>query len=156
MLKIITDDLLSITKGILCHQVNCQNAYGKGLALSLALKYPVTKQAYHKQCQSTPKSQLLGTIQKIPITTDLMVCNLFSQFYYGNAFVTKKCYTDIPILIQSIQTVCHTHPEQSVYIPYGIGCGLGGASWNVITEELEHLKLHNLIVIKLPETSKRR
>ena len=36
----IKGDLLEITEGIICHQVNCQRVAGAGLALQIRKKWP--------------------------------------------------------------------------------------------------------------------
>jgi len=39
-MKEIIGDILDITEGVICHQVNCQKVAGAGLALAIRKKYP--------------------------------------------------------------------------------------------------------------------
>ena len=41
-------DITSITKGVIMHQVNCQNVMGSGVAKALYTKYPQVKSEFHK------------------------------------------------------------------------------------------------------------
>ena len=41
-------DITTITKGVIMHQVNCQNVMGAGVAKALYTKYPQVKEQFHQ------------------------------------------------------------------------------------------------------------
>lgn len=46
------NSVLDVTDGIICHQVNCQNVMGAGIARAIYEKYPKVKELYHKRCET--------------------------------------------------------------------------------------------------------
>lgn len=144
-MKYQTGNICDIRSGCICHQVNCQNVMGAGAAKALYSKWPVVKQSYHKLCDKTEKRQLLGMLQFVPVSNELVVANSFSQFYYGNGLVNGRCYTDMDKLETNIRACCQKFLE--VYIPYKIGCGLAGGNWEELAQRI--FDLQNLTVIKL-------
>lgn len=143
-MKITKGNLLDINKGIIIHQVNCKNVMGAGVAKSLYEKYPIIKTKYHEMCNKVSKSiELLGQWQIIDISNDLKIVNLFSQYDYGYG----NKFTDEKLLINGINQICFLYYPKTVYIPYKIGCGLGGGNWNVIKNGISDN--NNLIAIKL-------
>ena len=62
-------DITSITKGVIMHQVNCQNVMGSGVAKALYTKYPQVKLEFHKLAQVyTTQQSRYGLFQKIKNT----------------------------------------------------------------------------------------
>ena len=134
-------DILSIEKGIIIHQVNCQNVIGAGISGPIIKKYPKVKAAYHFIFEKMLKEKIFGKWQAIPVTNDLMVVNAFTQFEYGNPSRTKRVYTDIDKLVHVIKSICEKYPDKEVYIPDHIGCGYGGANWDDLLKLLEPLRV---------------
>lgn len=145
-LKSITD----VTEGIIVHQVNCQNVMGAGVARAIYEKYPKVKSDYHTFCSGMkdPKA-LLGDMLYTGIKENLYVISLFTQEFYGNSKITKKCYTHEDLLIARIIHICEKHKQMPIYIPEYIGCGLAGGNWSYIKGELEKAKLPNLGIVSL-------
>ena len=52
-MKVIKGDLLKAKEDIIIHQVNCQGAYGAGLAKQIANKYPKAKKEYVRSVSYT-------------------------------------------------------------------------------------------------------
>lgn len=44
---LIQKDITTVEKGVIMHQVNCQNVMGAGVAKAIYLKHPLVKQAFH-------------------------------------------------------------------------------------------------------------
>lgn len=132
------DYLFGINKGILCQQVNCKGVMGAGLAKAIYEQFPIVKEEYIKNSKIN-KGSLLGTYQLIDVSENLSVCNIYSQENFGNSSLTKKCYTDKNTLINTIDSVCKSNPDRKIYIPVNIGCGLAGANWAEIKEEITAL-----------------
>lgn len=136
-MKFIYEDIINI-KGHIVQQVNCQNKMGSGLAKTIYEKYPKVKQEYHKFCNKHNESkELLGKVLFVGIDKNTRVCNMFSQLNYG---YDGKRYTDYKTFQECFEIVCLNSPHK-IYVPYKIGCGLGGADWNIIEEILKNLEI---------------
>lgn len=123
----IKKDITTIEKGIIMHQVNCQNVMGAGVAKVLYTKYPKIKAAFHQMAETaaynTPKKRF-GLVQPITITPELIVLNSYSQLYFGRNKNIK--YTDESKLITNLQKLDNYAKEKNLpaYVPERIGCGL--------------------------------
>lgn len=147
-------ELFGVKKGIICQQVNCQNAMGAGLAKAIMDKYPIVSQKYHESFVKNSKESLFGKIDIVPIGEGLYVANIYSQFNYGNPSKTGKVYTDSGKLTRAVDAICKKYPSVPVYLPRssskdagdcdGIGCGLGGAKWGELSSAFASLCHDNL------------
>lgn len=156
-MEIKSMDLLSVTRGVIAHQVNCTGAIGAGLSGAVLRRYPQTRAAYDAQFPirrghggryAVPRPELLGTYVACEVDLDLYVAHVFGQVGYGNAAKTHRVYTSVPHLVQALADLCEAYPDLPVYVPYNIGCGLAGADWNEVSHAIEHLPI---TVCKLPE-----
>lgn len=88
----------------ICHQVNCQNAMGAGVAKALYEKWPSVKAEYHAFCSKhrTP-ADLLGVHQLVSVDEDKWVINIFGQLEFGRS--KKKVYTDYIALEKAFATI---------------------------------------------------
>ena len=136
-------NLLESDCDYICQQVNCQGKMNSGIAKQIREKWPVVYQNYMAKCNSNHLSGyirselLLGDIQIVGLwenfyETDFhqSVINMFAQQHYG---YDKRRYTSydafwncLNLIKQSVTT------DKKIGFPYNIGCGLGGANWNVI------------------------
>ena len=133
-------NLLHVTDGVIVHQVNCQGAFGAGLAKQIAAMYPTAKADYLEYIRLNGKGeQCLGTVCYSHVSSTLTIAHAFGQNYYGNAYKTGKTYTDLSALVACLETVCRDNPGNDVFIPYRIGCGLGGESWCNVEHAIAHL-----------------
>lgn len=127
--------ILDIKSGIIVHSVNCQGVMGCGLALALRTKYLSIYPSYRKYCQSHYFRP--GMVQFINVDENLWICNLAGQDRYGR----DKRYTDYEAMREGLKKVRiwreMNHPELTVYIPCGIGCGNGGGDWEVVKKIIE-------------------
>lgn len=143
MVKIITgQNILSIKRGIICHQVNCQGVMGSGLARAIRHKYPLVYDLYLALCNNSTPDELLGGTQLCLADIkdnkpELFVANIFGQKYYGRE---NKVYTDYSAVDKAFKFLAKMkHPDLPVYVPNHIGCGLGGGNW---MRYLEIVKTH--------------
>lgn len=132
-------DITSITKGVIMHQVNCQNVMGSGVAKALYTKYPQVKFEFHKlaQIHDTPQKRY-GGFQPVTITDELIICNSYSQMNYG--FDKNVRYTNETLLINNLRRLdeyAKVH-QLPAYVPECIGCGLGNGDWDTIKNYIEH------------------
>lgn len=149
-------DLFGVKRGIICQQVNCLDAMGAGLAKAIMDKYPEVAEDYHKSFKWADAKNLFGCYRLVKVDEDLYVANIYSQFEYGNPQITGRVYTDADKLVECVQAICDSHPELPVFLPRskdtdndkdGIGCGLGGESWEKLSEMFKGLDKRNLYLL---------
>lgn len=129
-------NILTTDADILVHQVNGLGVMGAGLAKQIAHKYPHVERAYKRfvhEHGGTPET-LLGQHQFVA-TDDFTVANVFGQARIGR----DRRQTNYNALEKGLERVAHTarSNELSVAIPYGIGCGLAGGEWQVVSSIIE-------------------
>lgn len=108
---------------------------GSGVALSLKKAYPAIFPGYKKYCNNLG-SALLGKIQMLTMSNGKIICNMFGQDAYGY----DKQYTDIDsleICFEKVRDYAISNNISTVAMPYGIGCGRGGADWAEVYKLLE-------------------
>lgn len=129
---ILSQDLLKVEKGIICHQCNCKGVMGAGLAKKIREQWPQVY-VHYKRAFNAGKLAL-GMVQLITVdnTAPIIVANIMGQDDYGRA---KKQYTDLPSVrialekVKSFRNAFTKAPHLQIYIPFKMGCVLGGASW---------------------------
>lgn len=119
-------DILSITKGIIVHQVNCQGVMGCGIALQIKRKFPKVFEHYRMF------KFKLGMIQLVKVGPELYVCNLAGQDRYGR----NKRYTDYDALHTGLDKLNTWADEKDlpVYIPKFMGSANAGGDWEVVSK----------------------
>lgn len=124
-------NLLDITEGLICHQVNCLGIMGAGLAKQIRERYPDVYQQYYNLCREGGYT-LLGSIQVIKINDLLYAVNVFGQEKIGTDS-RKTNYEAIDRAFSQLKQYVERHNLDSnkVYIPEKMGCTLGGGNWNV-------------------------
>ena len=132
MIEIVHGDILDTNVRCIAHQVNCQNKMGSGLAKAIYTKYPEVKRQYHSHCALYKPYELLRTIQEVH-TSNKIIVNCFSQLDYG---YDGKLYTSYEAFEDCMYEIIKNH--MVVAMPYGIGCGLGGAQWDIIERILKN------------------
>lgn len=126
---IICQDLLSVPKGIIVHQVNCKGVMGRGLALAIRRKWPVVYDEYMRAYRQGKWS--LGKIQLVEVGPELYVCNLAGQDGWG----TRKQQTNYDALEEAFFKVRMFH--RPTYAPWNFGCGLAGGDWSIVQPLVE-------------------
>lgn len=152
-MRIINEDITNVTTGIIIHQVNCRNRIGAGVSCPIIKKWPAVETAYHYYCTSHTPADLLGQMQTVVVRepdefglNGLTIVNSFTQMNYGNAAKTGKVYTNMRLLVKNILKVCYQNADMTVYVPYGIGCGLAGGDWDELTAWLSDVP--NLVAVR--------
>ena len=141
MIEIIKGDLLCARGAAICHQVNCQNIMGAGVAKAIYTKWPEVKSAYHQFCEGKKPRDLLGKIQIVELdefpAANKVVINIFGQLKYGH---DKICYTRYDALETAFDELNRIAAFKPIAFPYGFGCGLAGGDWQRVEKlMLEHL-----------------
>ena len=127
-------DITLIDEGFIVHQVNCRGKMRSGVAGQLRKKYPSIFTEYSRIVRehilNREKNPILGTINVVPVTSKLSVINAFTQYDFG---YDGKQYTDYNAIEQAFTKIKLINIENKpVYIPYGMGAGLGGGNWMVV------------------------
>jgi len=140
----LIEDITKIESGVICHQVNCQKVAGGGLALQIRNKFP----GWYEHFRSYKRPLLLGEVSWFQVNDDLWIANLYGQWKYG----TGKRYTNYAALGSALLKVARTvHKNTSVYIPYRMGCGLGGGNWGTVLLLIEDtLPNANIVMLRIP------
>lgn len=123
----------------LAHQVNCQGRMGSGVAKTVREKYPEVYNEYHRLCDSTEPSKLLGDHQIVKTPhRQAPVINLFGQMNFG---YDGQTYTDYHSFTESLTNACKelkiTYNLNKVVMPYKIGCCRGGGDWDIVLRILK-------------------
>lgn len=143
-MKIINQDILNVTEGIIVHQTNCCGVMGAGLAKNIKEKFPKVFQEYRSFTWSLGKIQIV-VIEK----SKLYVCNLFGQNSYGRS---SHRYTDYNAVRRGFKELKAWRdvfcPDLNIYAPYKMGCALGNGNWNIYSKIIEE-ECPNVIVCKL-------
>jgi len=140
-MQIISDDILTITKGVICHQVNCMGKMGSGIALAIRNKWP---QVYDDYMEAYNAGQLkLGRVIFTPVISErLIVASLCGQYRYGRG----KCYTDYDAVKVCLVKILNRYYDMPIYIPYKMSCGLAGGNWNIVSDTINSIIPHAIIV----------
>lgn len=135
MIKVVEGDLVNSKYDIFCHQVNCRGAMGSGIAKQIRDKYPEVYDRYRKAIDSFRSfgEKPLGHVVAVPTHDNRFCVNLFAQDGYGR----DKQYTDYNAFNKCLEELAMelgtADPNYVVAFPYGIGCGLAGGDWHVIS-----------------------
>lgn len=128
-------DILSITSGIICQQMNGMGVAGAGLALQTREKYP---RAINEFIAKNPR---FGDcmLYMIPENNDLFMAFLVGQLGYGKTGKHTN-YGALSSALHELRRLIAFNSYQyfPVYFPYKMGCGLGGGSWPIVEEILEY------------------
>lgn len=154
----ITGNLLDAPIDYICHQVNCQGRMGSGIAGQIKERWPIVYKSYMAKYFNMLPELLLGDIQIVALWKDYYktdfhqsVINMFAQQYYG---YDGKRYTSYDAFWNCLYLIRQTVPKGSkIGFPDHIGCGLGGANWEVIKTMIEEVlaKDFKVYIYKLGE-----
>ena len=130
MINVINGNILDATEKYICHQVNCRNAMGSGLARQLFEKWPQVKAEYHAVTSvfAVP-GDLLGMFYNVRVGKDQFVVNVYGQLDYGRD--KSKVYTDYAAL-ETAFTAMTEMLHGDFAFPYGFGCGLANGDWDTV------------------------
>lgn len=132
-------DICKVPKGIICHQVNCQKKMGKGLALQIRNQFT---RHYIDFLNTEPE---LGKVLLTPISSDLYIAAFYSQDHFGPKGKTYTNYNAFDRCLIEVNAFAAVHDLQ-IYIPFKIGCGLGGGDWNIIRSMIrERLEVYAIV-----------
>ena len=128
-------NLLDAPVDYICHQVNCRGRMASGIAKQVRERWPevyydyMNKYFVYADCDE--EKELLGQCQYINTSSGKTVVNMFAQADYGYDGQRYTSYDAFWLCLCHIKTAA---PKGSkIGFPWKIGCGLGGANWQVIS-----------------------
>ena len=125
----VIGNLLESDCDYICHQVNCQGRMASGIAKSIREKWPEVYEAY-MNWYKTNGHTIYNNILIVPVENNQNIINMASQYNYG---YDGKRYTSYDAFWECLNRIAETCPKGSkIGFPMKIGCGLGGANWNII------------------------
>lgn len=156
----VKGNLLDANLDYYCHQVNCQGRMGSGIAKSIKERWPIVYEQYIAEFKAIEEESinwedqfdvsemLLGRLQQIKVNDTQTVINMFAQQYYG---YDGKRYTSYDAFWACLGGIRDSIPKGSkIGFPDHIGCGLGGANWQVILTMIEEaLSDYDVYIYKL-------
>jgi hypothetical protein len=132
---------------------------GAGLAKQIRYKYEQHYKDYVNKCNLiVDKHNLLGKTVTSKISDSLYIMGIFGQLDVG----TNQRQTDYGAFAKGLDTLAwlrnkileiDNKVKLDIYIPYGIGCGLGGGDWSIMEDVLEKWKEKTLIHFKQKDFS---
>jgi len=129
MVSQINKNILTVKEGTIVHSVNCIGAVG-GLAGAIGRLWPTNVRVYKEKVKREGRSKsLLGDVLWVQVAPKLHICNLFGQYNIG----LGSRQTDYIALAKGFQLI-EKSAHRDIYIPYRIGCGLGGGDWDYVLE----------------------
>lgn len=171
MINYIKGNLLDSDCNFICHQVNCRGKMASGIAGQIRERWPVVYNKYQEMYsqawnwsqnmdpingEATPADYLLGDIQVVYIQNNdkgefQYIINMFSQDAYGYDGETR--YTSYDAFADCLYRIKNFVPKGAVIaFPYKIGCGLGGANWEIIEKMIDIVfKDYEVFIYKLED-----
>lgn len=76
MIEYCNGDILDSGADLICHQVNCQGAFGRGMAGAIRQRFPEVEKTYKKMTrqwvekENGDTSRLLGRVSAQPVEQD--------------------------------------------------------------------------------------
>lgn len=122
-----------VSRGIIVHGVNCQNAMGSGVAKALSDKWPEVKRQYHKVMNvllsTNSPGELLGNSHVFLVDVDTYVMNGWTQEFYGREPGRRYASPSAIDTVVGNAFAFADGMDLPLYMPK-IGSGLGGLSWD--------------------------
>lgn len=137
-LKQVEGNLLDSKATLICHQTNCQGAFGSGVAKAVKDKWPVVYEKYKKAydqnvLQGYNTRHLLGKIQVVNVSDTQKVVNLFAQDKYGYDGAKYTSYDALDMCLKKLRDYCVEHNVKNVAFPHMMSCCRGGGDWGVVS-----------------------
>lgn len=144
MIENIKGNLFSNEEGYIIHGCNAQGVMGAGVAKIVKLLFPEAFLTY-KECLAIKRERgknPLGSNTYYPVDDKFVIINAVTQEYYGNDGkqytdydAVRACFADIMPEVEQWPTIYEGVPRV-LHFPL-IGCGYGGAEWEVIAQIID-------------------
>jgi O-acetyl-ADP-ribose deacetylase (regulator of RNase III) len=118
------------------HQANLYHTFGSGIAYAIKQKYP---EAYNADLNTSYGSlSKLGSYSAAQTKYGPCIINLYSQV----GISSKERTTDYYHLERGLWRVrlwLREQPNPTLGIPYRIGCGLAGGTWEIVENSIHRV-----------------
>lgn len=137
-MKIVKGDIFDHKhkKAIIVHSVNCQGKMASGIAKTIREKYPRVYEWYMNDYRAGKLE--LGYVRGVAVAPNLLIANICGQEFYGYDGKQYTSYHGLGLAFYKLKDYA-TKNEYDILLPYGIGCGLGGADWDVVSQMIEDI-----------------
>lgn len=145
MIKHINGNIFNSDAEIICHQVNCQGKFGRGMAGQIKKIYPTAYEDYIKNTINCIKhyngdtSKLLGQVLFSEVRDHKFIAHLYGQNFYGKDGKVYTCYPFLKIAMEKVRDYSIISHCNKIAIPHGIGCGNAGGDWNVVDKIIKEV-----------------
>lgn len=153
MVNYVKGNLLDSNCDYICHQVNCQGVMGSGIAKQIRERWPEVYRSYRAFYEDSIECciNMLGRIDIADTIDGHSVINMFTQQFCG---YDGKRYTSYDAFVTALETIRYRIPiGYTIGFPKGIGCGLGGGNWKVISALIEEIlgKYYDVFIYELED-----
>lgn len=134
-IKVVNQDLLLETSGIIVHGCNAQGVMGAGFAKFISDKYPQVLSDYKKAAR---EGLQLGSVIFTPLSAknDFYVCSAITQQYYGRE--SGRVYVDYDAVEMAFVTLGQFALHMALPLKFPlIGCGLANGKWDKVKSRIE-------------------
>ena len=140
----VTRDIFKQESDAIIHQCNCFGVMGGGIAATIRKNYPEASKAdTDTKCGDKAK---MGHYSCVKAHDGKYIYNLYSQYRYGND-ARHTNYESFYTGLNAIKGHMINIELNTASLPWGIGCGLGGGSWNIINAIIEDIFSESPIVL---------
>jgi O-acetyl-ADP-ribose deacetylase (regulator of RNase III) len=135
-MKTLNIDITTVPFGNIVHFVNCKGSWGAGFAAELKKKYPEAFKQYKEHLETHYKGEeffALGDVLHCRVSGgDKTIISCFTQ--YDTGVTSRKTeYSAVYACLKQLGRL------GNIYIPYKVGCGLGGGDWSIVSKMIDKL-----------------
>lgn len=157
MITYLKGDLLDSNCDYICHQVNCRGRMGSGIAAQIRERFPEAYRVYKERHEDalqllTSTDLMLGSYDEVWIPEEnKYVINMYAQCGYGYDGKRYTSYKAFKFILEDLKK--RVPIDCTIGFPKGIGCGLGGGNWKVISKLIEDIlgESHTVYIYELEE-----
>jgi O-acetyl-ADP-ribose deacetylase (regulator of RNase III) len=146
-------NIFDTTQSVIGHGVNCQGAFGAGLAKQIAIRFPAAKKEYiekfHEEGWRLGDTQIVFCAARDRKVNSKYISNMATQEYYGrSANVVYVDYQAVSTCLARTLEFCKVN-SIGLAIPR-IGCGLANGNWHLINHTIDYwARNYNDVVIEV-------
>lgn len=134
---------------VIMHVCNCFHTMGAGIAAAIRETWPEAYEADVDQTRYGDIKKLGGysaALVEVAKGKRLTILNLYSQYDFGG----RERNLHYGALECCLMKVAHLYKNRSIGLPYMMGCGLAGGSWDIVSKIIaRELQDVNYTVVKL-------
>ena len=139
-------DIVGREGGVLLHQVNCIRAAGAGIALQIRQRWPAWYEAYRNDQRKLGDATLVR-VQPWPAA---WIGSLYAQFTVGRGSQQTAYDARRQALVTTSENLDASTIGAQVYVPFGLGSGLGGGDWSMVARIVSEV-MPDALIVRLPD-----